>query len=61
MKATPANARFHWRVISASASTGSGALPQIGFKSVPVSTADTVTVPDGYTAAPAFMYRPQDA
>jgi secreted PhoX family phosphatase len=26
-----------------------GALPLLGFKSVPVSTADTVTVPEGYT------------
>jgi secreted PhoX family phosphatase len=30
--------------------------PLIGFKSVPVSTADTVTVPEGYVATPAFMW-----
>jgi secreted PhoX family phosphatase len=30
--------------------------PLIGFKSVPVSTVDTVTVPEGYVATPAFMW-----
>ncbi|MBM3353475.1 MAG: PhoX family phosphatase [Betaproteobacteria bacterium] len=30
--------------------------PLIGFKGVPVSTADAVTVPEGYTATPAFMW-----
>ncbi len=33
---------------------GSG--PRIGFRSVAVSTADAVTVPEGYVATPAFMW-----
>ncbi|MCA3220159.1 MAG: PhoX family phosphatase [Burkholderiales bacterium] len=32
------------------ASAAAGGSPLLGFKSVPVSTADTVTVPDGYSA-----------
>jgi len=32
------------------ASTGQGSSPLLGFKSVPVSTADTLVVPEGYTA-----------
>ncbi len=36
------------------APAGSG--PLIGFKSVPVSTADKVIVPEGYVATPAFMW-----
>ena len=43
-------------LLAACASTGSSWLPQIGFKSVAVSTADTLTVPDGYTAVAAFMW-----
>ena len=43
-------------LLAACASTGSSRLPQIGFKSVAVSTADTLTVPDGYTAVAAFMW-----
>ena len=43
-------------LLSACAFTGISPLPQIGFKSVPVSTADTLTVPDGYTAVAAFMW-----
>lgn len=30
--------------------------PLIGFKGIPVSTADTVTVPEGYVATPAFLW-----
>lgn len=43
-------------LLSACAATSTSTLPQIGFKSVPVSTADGVTVPDGYTAVAAFMW-----
>ncbi|MCX7962317.1 MAG: PhoX family phosphatase [Burkholderiales bacterium] len=40
----------------ASAPVGRTGGPLIGFKSVPVSTADTVLVPEGYIATPAFAW-----
>jgi hypothetical protein len=43
-------------LVAGCASSAPIGAPQIGFKSVPVSTADTVTVPEGYVATPAFMW-----
>jgi secreted PhoX family phosphatase len=40
----------------ASTATGAGSGPLLGFKSVPVSTADAVSVPEGYEARAAFMW-----
>jgi hypothetical protein len=35
---------------------GAGGGPLIGFKGVPASTADTITVPEGYVATPMFAW-----
>jgi hypothetical protein len=40
----------------AASGPGSGSGPRIGFRSVAVSTADAVIVPEGYVATPAFMW-----
>ncbi|MEW6687537.1 MAG: PhoX family phosphatase [Pseudomonadota bacterium] len=42
-------------LLASCAGTAAGG-PRIGFKSVPVSTADTVTVPEGYIATPMFAW-----
>ena len=42
-------------LLSACATPEGRRAPQIGFKGIPVSTADKVMVPEGYTALAAFM------
>jgi hypothetical protein len=45
-------------MLAGCAASGPGAAtgPRIGFRSVAVSTADAVTVPEGYVATPAFLW-----